>query len=75
MIKIDLKDKHIYKTKHDHIQTYMKNTFVIVELPYGTRGEEGKEKNVTELTISKYITSVQVEDIMTCIERGVGGKG
>jgi hypothetical protein len=53
----------------------MKNTFVIVELPYGTRGEEGKEKNVTELTISKYITSVQVEDIMTCIERGVGGKG
>jgi hypothetical protein len=38
--------------------------FVIVELLYGTqRGGKGKE-NDTASTISKYITSVQVEVIM-----------
>jgi hypothetical protein len=31
-------------------------------------GEEGKEKRMIESTILRYITSVQVEDIMMCNE-------
>jgi hypothetical protein len=31
-------------------------------------GEKGKKKNERESTISKYITSVQVDDIMICTE-------
>jgi hypothetical protein len=44
MWKIDPKDKHIPKTKHDHIQTYMQSMFVIVELLYGARQRERKRK-------------------------------
>jgi hypothetical protein len=44
MWKIDSKDKHIHKNKHDHIQTYMKNMFVIVELLYGTWGRRKSKR-------------------------------
>jgi hypothetical protein len=41
--------------------------FVIVELPYGIQGRrERKRERVS--TISKYVTSVQVEDITICTE-------
>jgi hypothetical protein len=35
MWKIDLKDKRIHKTKHDHVHIYIENTSVIVKLLYG----------------------------------------
>jgi hypothetical protein len=38
MWKIDPKDKHIHKNKHDHLQTHVENMFVIVELLYVTWG-------------------------------------
>jgi hypothetical protein len=44
MFKIDPKDKHICKNKHDHIQTHMYNIFVIVELLYGTWGKKESKK-------------------------------
>jgi hypothetical protein len=43
--KIDPKDKHVHRNKHDDIYIYMKNMFVIVELLCGTQ-EEGKEKKM-----------------------------
>jgi hypothetical protein len=42
--------------------------FVIVELLYGTWGRREGKKNVLESIILKYITSVQVEDIIVCSE-------
>jgi hypothetical protein len=42
----------------------MNNMFVIVELGGGEKGKE----NDRESTILKYITSVQVEDVIICIE-------
>jgi hypothetical protein len=42
--------------------------FVIVELLYGTQGRR-ERKRMTESTISKYISSVQVEDVVICTER------
>jgi hypothetical protein len=67
MWKREPKDKHIYKNKQHHIQTYMYSMFVIVELFYGTQGRrERKRERVS--TVSKYITSVKVEDITVCIE-------
>jgi hypothetical protein len=44
MWKIDPKDKHIHKNKHDHIQTHMQNMFVIVELLYRTWGRKERKK-------------------------------
>jgi hypothetical protein len=44
MLKIDPKDKHIHKNKHDHIQTYMQNSVVIVELHYGTGKRDRKRE-------------------------------
>jgi hypothetical protein len=43
MWKIDPKDVHINK-HHDHIQTYMKNMFVIVELLYRTQGRRERKR-------------------------------
>jgi hypothetical protein len=40
----DLKDKQIYKNKHDHIQTHMQKMFVIVELLYGTWEKRERKK-------------------------------
>jgi hypothetical protein len=37
MWKIDPKDKHIHKNKHDHTQTQKYNMTVIAELLYGTQ--------------------------------------
>jgi hypothetical protein len=61
------KDKYINKNKHDHIQTYIK-MFVIVKYSMELWGGGKGKENGKESTISKYITSVQVEDIMICIE-------
>jgi hypothetical protein len=44
MWKINLKDKHIYKTKNDYIQTHTENMFVIVELLYRTWGRKKRKK-------------------------------
>jgi hypothetical protein len=64
MWKIDPKARCIHKNKHDHTRIYVENIFVVVEQLYGTwRGEKGKE-NDRESTISRYIPSVQVEDVM-----------
>jgi hypothetical protein len=68
MWKIDPKDKHTHKNKQDHIQTYMQKMFAIVGLLYVT-GEGGKGiDNDKKSTISKYVTSVQVENRMMCTE-------
>jgi hypothetical protein len=40
---IDPKDKHIQKNKHGHIQTCMRNMFVIVELLYRTWGRRERK--------------------------------
>jgi hypothetical protein len=45
--KIDPKDKHIHKHKHDYIQTHMKNMFIIAELLM----ERGKEKENDKASI------------------------
>jgi hypothetical protein len=42
--------------------------FVIVELSMEFGGGEKGRENVRQLTISKYITSVQVEDRTICIK-------
>jgi hypothetical protein len=42
--KIDPKDKHIHKNKHDHTQTEMLNMFVIMELLYGTWGKRERKR-------------------------------
>jgi hypothetical protein len=68
MWKIDQKDKHIHKTKHDHIHIYIENMFEIVELFYGTRGREEGKENDRASTIAKYIASVQEVDMVICIE-------
>jgi hypothetical protein len=44
MWKIDPNDKHTHKNKHDHIQTYMYNIFVTVELLYGTWGKRDRKR-------------------------------
>jgi hypothetical protein len=48
MSKIDVKNKHIHKRKHDHIQTHIQNMFVIVDffMELGERGK-GKENDGT----------------------------
>jgi hypothetical protein len=48
MWKIDPKDKHILKNKHDHIQTYIQNMFVIAELLYGGKGKESDKSQQKE---------------------------
>jgi hypothetical protein len=47
MWKIDLRDKHIHTTKHDHIQTHTQNMSVS-ETTLWNLGEEGKEKRMIE---------------------------
>jgi hypothetical protein len=42
MWKIDPKDKHILKNKHDHTHIHMYNTLVAVELLHGTQGKRGR---------------------------------
>jgi hypothetical protein len=42
--KIDQKDKHTHKTKHDHILTHIYNLVVIVELLYGTQGRRERQR-------------------------------
>jgi hypothetical protein len=42
--------------------------FVIVEVLYGTQERRKGKENDRESTISKYIGSVQVQDITICIE-------
>jgi hypothetical protein len=42
--KRDSKEKYIHKTKHDHIQNYMQNMFIIVELTYGTWGRRKRQR-------------------------------
>jgi hypothetical protein len=54
MWKIEPKDKHIHKTKHDYIQTYMKNMFIIVGLLYGTWGRKERKREWQSTTL-KYI--------------------
>jgi hypothetical protein len=44
MWKIDPKDKHMPKNKHDHIQTQMCNMFVTVELLSGTWGKRERKR-------------------------------
>jgi hypothetical protein len=44
MWKIDPKDTHIHKNKHDHIQTHTQNMFVIVELLYGALGRRERKR-------------------------------
>jgi hypothetical protein len=43
MCKIDPKDKHIHKAKHNHIQTHMYNMFVQCNY-FMELGVEGKTK-------------------------------
>jgi hypothetical protein len=38
--KIDTKNNHLHKNKHDHVQTQIQTMFVIVELLYGTQGKK-----------------------------------
>jgi hypothetical protein len=66
--KIDPKDKHIHKNKHDYTQIYKQNVFVTVELLYDMLGRRERKKNDRVSTKLKYITSVNVEDIMICID-------
>jgi hypothetical protein len=42
--KIDPKDKHMHKNKHDHLQTQLQNMFVTVELLYGTQGKKERKR-------------------------------
>jgi hypothetical protein len=49
MWKIDPKDKHIHKNKHDHIQTHMWSMFVIVELLYGIRGRRERKESINSI--------------------------
>jgi hypothetical protein len=44
MWKIDSTDKCTYKSKHDHIHTYIENMSVIVELLYGTQGRRERKR-------------------------------
>jgi hypothetical protein len=44
MWKIDSTDKCTYKSKHDHIHTYIENMSVIVELFYGTQGRRERKR-------------------------------
>jgi hypothetical protein len=44
MWKIDPKDEHIHKNKHDHIQNYVQSMFVIVGIPYGTWGRKERKR-------------------------------
>jgi hypothetical protein len=44
MWKMDPKDKHIHKNKHDHVKIQMQNMFVTVELLCGTRGRREKKR-------------------------------
>jgi hypothetical protein len=46
MWKTDLKDKCIYKCKHDHIHIYMENMCVIVGLFGGTQKEKEKKRMI-----------------------------
>jgi hypothetical protein len=56
------------KSKHDHTQIYMSIMFIIMELLYGTQGGRKGKQNERESTILKYITYVQVEDVMIYTE-------
>jgi hypothetical protein len=68
MWKIDPKDKHILKNKHDQIQTLMYNMFATWNYSMEL-GERGKRKeNGRASVISKNIASVKVEDYRMCIE-------
>jgi hypothetical protein len=42
--KMDPKDKHIHKDRHDHTQTQMWNMCVTVELLYGTWGRRDRKR-------------------------------
>jgi hypothetical protein len=42
--KIDSKDKHIHKDRHDHTQTQMWNMCATVELLNGTRGRRDRKR-------------------------------
>jgi hypothetical protein len=44
MWKIDPKDKHIPKNKHDHIQTQMLSMFLTAETLYGTQGKVQRKR-------------------------------
>jgi hypothetical protein len=44
MWKIDTKDKHLHRNKHDNMQTHRQNMFVIVELLYGTLGRRERKR-------------------------------
>jgi hypothetical protein len=60
MWKTDPKDKHMHKTKHNHIHLYIEhvcNSGIII----WNSGEEGKEKRMMESTILKYTASMQVD--------------
>jgi hypothetical protein len=61
--KIDTKDKYT-QNKHVRAHIYVESRFGTLELLYGTwERMEGKE-NDSESTVSKYVASVQVDDIM-----------
>jgi hypothetical protein len=52
MYKIDPKNKHVYKNKHDHIQTHMWNMFIVVELLLEFReGGKGKGKDTASIIL------------------------
>jgi hypothetical protein len=44
MWKIDPKDKHMYKNKHDHIHMDIQNIFLIVEPFYGTSKKKERKR-------------------------------
>jgi hypothetical protein len=44
MQKIDPKDKHTHKSKHDPIHIYIENLFVILGLLYGTQGRRERKR-------------------------------
>jgi hypothetical protein len=44
MQKVDPKDKHIHKNKHDHIHIYRSNTLVIVESHNRTQGKMERKR-------------------------------
>jgi hypothetical protein len=67
MWKIDPKDKHSQKQTWTYTNLYTEHVYNS-GTTLGTQGEKGKKKRMIESTISKYITSQQVEDIMICIE-------
>jgi hypothetical protein len=68
MCKIDPKDKHIHKNKHDHVQTYVEHVCNRRTALWNLEEIEKGKENERVSKILKYITSMKTEDITICIE-------